>query len=61
MLLPMAKGPEKQKGITAPSHCLAVTDTVTLSLEVTDGEAWDKQNARGACQEGQAEPCSGPY
>lgn len=60
MVLPLAKGPEKQKGTPAPSHSPPVTDTVTPSLAVADGEAGDKQKAHGACPEGQAEPCC-PY
>lgn len=47
MLLPMAKGREKQKGITAPSHCPAVTDTVTPSPAVSDGRVGYAELPRG--------------
>lgn len=47
MLLPMAKGPEKQKGIPAPSHCPVVTDTVTPSPAVADGGVGQAEVPRG--------------
>lgn len=47
MLLPMAKGPEKQKGITALSHCPVVTDTVTPSPAVADRGVGQAELPRG--------------